>query len=354
MKKVLISYLLVVMMLMLCSCGRASSGDAIEAEFSDKYLVGNVVRSSGYDDFDFWDRLPMEYRICYDGRVELYMPTVSDGDITGYELAGTYQLTVDELAGLTESIDQYRLYVLDPEEDHGVCDGWSCTLTLYDADDEILKTCGGYMPDNKEFLAMYNAVKNTIHMDEHLRIRQEWISRLKEEAGENKDIFARFLDDEIEAHYENGLSFYYSDLVFPDDDWLSMRYVEESAYADIDNDGANELTLWGPYGGFFIDELDGELVLLAMGDGTASILSYTYHGDEVWLVYADTGHAGRTTRHFVKYDGGGNIVDEFNLNAEYWESETGMYDETSAFTYRDEPISMEEYEALLLEYGYED
>ena len=45
----------------------------------------------------------------------------------------------------------------------------------------------------------------------------------------------------------------------------------------------------------------------------------------------------------------GEIEDEFQLSAEYWDSQNGQYDEKSDFTFRDKKISMEEYEALKTE-----
>lgn len=352
MKKIFVYLFTIGLILTLCSCG-FNNEDNDKAEFSDKYLAGNQSGAGGFGEFGFWEKLPLEYRICYDGTVEIYMPTVSDYQITGYELAGTYQLKADEIDYLIESINQKKLYKLDPKEDHRVCDGESQYLTLYDKNDQVLKKCGGYMPTNKDFLSMYSAVKSTLHLEEHARIREEWISMLKKENGVREELFGNFLDNQLEAYYENGEYFLYSDISELDEDeqWLEIRFDEERAYADIDNDDELEMTLWGPYGGFFIDEIDGRLFLTAQGEGTASVLDYTCHGEEVWLVYSDTSHAGRTMRHFVKYSGEGNIVDEFDLNAEYWESENDCYDESSKFTYRNEEISMEEYEKLLTEYG---
>lgn len=50
-------------------------------------------------------------------------------------------------------------------------------------------------------------------------------------------------------------------------------------------------------------------------------------------------------RLFKKYSGAGNVVDLFELNAEYWEQDE--YDENSDFTYRDKKITMEEYEQII-------
>ena len=116
---------------------------------------------------------------------------------------------------------------------------------------------------------------------------------------------------------------------------------------DLDNDGENELILNGPYGGMYIDARGGKTYVLAAGEGTAGVLSYTHYDSVTWIMHSDTTHAGRQTYWLTRYDGDGNIVDEFRLGAAYWDSPDGKYDENSDFTYRDAKISMEEYETLL-------
>ena len=76
-------------------------------------------------------------------------------------------------------------------------------------------------------------------------------------------------------------------------------------------------------------------------------MSYTHYDSATWIVHSDTTHAGRQTYWLTRYDGDGNIADEFRLGAEYWDSPDGIYDENSDFTYRNAKISMEEYETLL-------
>lgn len=179
MKKLLIYILSLFMVLMFISC---ESKDDVNVGFSEKYLVGNMSGGSSFEDYDVWRNMVLKYRICYDGCVEIYMPSSTDKNAT-YELAGSYQLTKDEIEYLKKSINQKKLYKLDPKTDYGTCDGESKILYLYDKNDEVLKTCGGYVPTNSDFLDMYKAVINTIHVDEHIRIREEWTNKLKSEAG---------------------------------------------------------------------------------------------------------------------------------------------------------------------------
>lgn len=134
-------------------------------------------------------------------------------------------------------------------------------------------------------------------------------------------------------------------------DWLSNDEEDFSSYSvgeriDLDNDGENEQIVNGPYGGIYLDARDGKVYVLARGEGTTGVLFYTNYENATWIVHSDTTHAGRRMYWLTKYDGEGNIVDEFQFGAEYWDSPDYEYDENSDFTYRDKKISMEEYEAL--------
>ena len=128
-----------------------------------------------------------------------------------------------------------------------------------------------------------------------------------------------------------------------EEDYFSYSVGER---VDLDNDGENEQIVNGPYGGIYFDARDGKVYVLAQGEGTAGVLSYANYDNAVWIVHSDTTHAGRKMYWLAKYDGKGNIEDEFQLSAQYWDSPDDKYDENSDFTYRDEKISMEEYERL--------
>lgn len=113
------------------------------------------------------------------------------------------------------------------------------------------------------------------------------------------------------------------------DDWECCSAGER---IDLDNDGENEQIVTGPYGGMYLDARDGKVYVLASGQGTAGFLSYTVYDNATWIVHRDTSHMGRQTYWLTKYDGEGNIVDEFELMAEYWDSADDKYDENSDFT----------------------
>ena len=165
---------------------------------------------------------------------------------------------------------------------------------------------------------------------------------------ESEELLDAFLAGEISAIREdNGeASLNFDELPVDEADWYSYSVGER---IDLDNDGENELILDGPYGGMYIDARDGKVYVLAAGEGTAGVLSYTDYDNATWIVHRDTSHMGRQIYWLTRYDGDGNIADEFQLGAEYWDSPDDKYDENSDFTYRDAKISMEEYETLLSE-----
>lgn len=160
-----------------------------------------------------------------------------------------------------------------------------------------------------------------------------------------EELLDAFLAGEVPAFYENedDAVIMYDQLPHEEDDWECYSTGE---WIDLDNDGENELIVNGPYGGIYFDARDGKVYVLAAGEGMAGILSYVDYDSATWIIHSDTLHAGREKYWLTRYDGGGNIVDEFELGAEYWDSVDDQYDENSDFTYRGEKISMREFEEL--------
>ena len=163
--------------------------------------------------------------------------------------------------------------------------------------------------------------------------------------AESEELLDAFLEGEIPAFYdeEEGAGIMFDDLPVDEEDYFSYSVGER---IDLDNDGEAEQILNGPYGGKYLDARNGNVYVLAEGEGTTGVLFYTCYDNAVYIVHSDTTHVGRQMYWLKKYDGGGNIVDEFQFGAEYWDSPDDRYGEDSEFTYRDEKISMEEYEAL--------
>ena len=167
------------------------------------------------------------------------------------------------------------------------------------------------------------------------------------DAGETKPekLLDAFLAGEIPAIYEEGDDsvIMYDQLPHDEEDWECYSVGER---IDLDNDGENEQVVNGPYGGIYFDARDGKVYVLASGEGTAGVLSYADYDNATWVVHSDTSHVGRQLFWLTRYEGGGNIADEFGFGAEYWDSADDKYDESSDFTCRDEKISMTEYEEL--------
>ena len=139
--------------------------------------------------------------------------------------------------------------------------------------------------------------------------------------GETKPekLLDAFLAGEIPAIYEEGDDsvIMYDQLPHDEEDWECYSVGER---IDLDNDGENEQIVNGPYGGIYFDARR--------------------------VLHTDTSHAGRQLFWLTRYEGGGNIADEFGFGAEYWDSADDKYDENSDFTCRDEKITMTEYEEL--------
>lgn len=160
-----------------------------------------------------------------------------------------------------------------------------------------------------------------------------------------EELLDAFFASEIPAIYDNGDDsvLMYDQLPHDEEDWMCYSVGER---IDLDNDGENEQIVNGPYGGIYLDARDGRVYVLAQGEGTAGELSYADYDNATWIVHSDTTHVGRQMFWLKRYDGRGDIVDEFKLGASYWDSDDDKYDENSDFTYRDEKISMSEYEEL--------
>lgn len=154
-----------------------------------------------------------------------------------------------------------------------------------------------------------------------------------------------FLEGEISANYAegDGDAFFITDLCFDEEDALSYSIGDR---VDLDNDGENELIINGAYGGMYLDGRDGQVSVLAQGDGTAATLSYTRFDGQTWIVHSDTTHGGRIMYDFTLYDGLGQIVDAFNLDKEFWNTPDEPDGPDTVYTYRGKQITKAEYDTL--------
>lgn len=165
---------------------------------------------------------------------------------------------------------------------------------------------------------------------------------------EPEELLDAFLAGEIPAYYDyiEETTIMYDQLPHDEDDWECYSVGER---IDLDNDGEVEQIVNGPYGGKYFDARDGKVYVLAEGEGTTGLLSYANYDNATWIVHSDILHWGRELHWLTRYNGEGKIVDTFKFGAEYWDSPDDKYDEKSKFTYRDEEISMSEYEELYKE-----
>ena len=171
-----------------------------------------------------------------------------------------------------------------------------------------------------------------------------------EQTKGSEELYEEFINGDISATciYEGTESqIWFKDLPQDPEEWDSYSVSDEKV--DLDNDGEDELILNGPYGGMYLDARDGQVYVLAQGEGTAGELSYIEYEDSIYIIHRDTSHGGRKIYRFDLYDGSGEAVESFDLSAEYWDAEYDMYDSDSDFTFKGEAITMEEYEKLMKE-----
>ena len=154
-----------------------------------------------------------------------------------------------------------------------------------------------------------------------------------------EDLFDEFLAGNIITVEGYSIEDFYENLIA---DFTYDEFINYALRIDLDNDGELELKLFDiSYGGYVLDIRDKQIYILDQGNGTASFLSYAKFNDKIWIVHSDTSHIGRTMFHFTQYDGNGCIVDEFDLNKEFWECEPDA--PGTIYTYRDVEISKEQY-----------
>lgn len=164
-----------------------------------------------------------------------------------------------------------------------------------------------------------------------------------ESIGE-KDSLQRFIQGDVKAYRdEDEEGFYLQDLQLAKDE-EDMDYFKYSLgeRVDLDNDGEDELIINGPYGGIYLDCVDGKVMVFAEGEGTAVYLSYVFYDNAYWIVYSDTTHTGRILYILTKYNSSKTVDDSFKLSADFYDTEY----EDGDFYYRDKSITMEEFNKL--------
>lgn len=183
--------------------------------------------------------------------------------------------------------------------------------------------------------------KKIVTEDDSVLSSEQIITVDSNDTSENRDLIDDFLNGDIPAYYDDDRPLWFKDMLFDEAEWDSYSL---GVRADFDNDGEDEQSLNGPYGGMCLD-IQGDCVrIMAHGQGTAIVLDYVLVDDIYWIVYKDTTHSGRQHYHFIRYNGGESIEEEHIL--EWHEDENGE----RRHYYDDEEITEERYEEIRTQY----
>ena len=163
--------------------------------------------------------------------------------------------------------------------------------------------------------------------------------------GSPEYLFEQFINGEIDAEIlyptetDREIKLNFSDLNINHKDWTFESY-SAGEQIDLDNDGENELIINGPYGGMYLDAIDGKLYVFAQAQGNAGSLDYTYYDGAYWIVIKDVTHGGRLYYDLYKYQGGDNLVDSMSLKGE-WRSE-----DDKEFIFNEETITEDDFNRI--------
>lgn len=183
--------------------------------------------------------------------------------------------------------------------------------------------------------------KEIVTEDDSVLSSEQIITVDSNDTSENRDLIDDFLNGDIPAYYDDDRPLWFKDMLFDEAEWDSYSL---GVRADFDNDGEDEQSLNGPYGGMCLDIQGDSVRIMAHGQGTAVVLDYVLVEDIYWIVYKDTTHSGRQHYHFIRYNGGESIEEEHIL--EWHEDENGE----RRHYYDDEEITEEKYEEIRVQY----
>lgn len=135
------------LLMFITGCGSASP------KFSDNILFSINAGASGYGTRA--ECTDAEIIVYTDRSVRIYM---KDSDYSTIIEIGSVELSEDDYEQLAALADRKKIYNLKVEEDLDATDGSSYHISLYDENDEVLISKGGYMPKSKEFLELYRDI----------------------------------------------------------------------------------------------------------------------------------------------------------------------------------------------------
>lgn len=137
-------------------------------EFSHNILVGFYYGGSSWG--------------TYEETVTAFVTIYKDGTITAKIQEDPIEVSTipkENMDILIEKLNLSKLYLLDPETSE-VTDVGPDYIYIYDTDDKVLKLVGGTMPQNKEFISMYEAIFNNIPKEWIQGVIDEHIARYLE------------------------------------------------------------------------------------------------------------------------------------------------------------------------------
>ncbi len=173
----MVKVIIIVVMLMALSTVGCSKEPV--PELSDEYLVGFPYGGSSWG--EFYDCIDAEVIICTNHDVLISMPTaetVGDEKHRVYEQVATLTLTDSQYSAIEKAVDREKLYNLDVEAGEAD-DGYSLYLFLYNKDNSVAKMVGAYMPEDEDFIEIYETVMDNLPRQEIDRIRDENVERLR-------------------------------------------------------------------------------------------------------------------------------------------------------------------------------
>ena len=119
---------------------------------------------------------------------------------------------------------------------------------------------------------------------------------------------------------------------------------EGAEYVDFDNDGEDELIMHGYAGARLYFDVTGDTIYKVLETVFTTDVSYVAKREGKYVVVkTDLTHGGRKDYQVMTYDGCCCLVDCFRLSAVY---EGEDYESGDRFEYRNQAISMEEFESI--------
>ena len=125
-----------------------------DSNFSDNILLSINNGAAGYGTIA--DITDATITIYTDGTIKVVMDTDEQPEIA------TLQMSEDDYSELTKIVNRKEISELMIITDSEVCDGSNYFIWLYDKNDEICVTKGGYMPINDDFWDIYDSIKEVL------------------------------------------------------------------------------------------------------------------------------------------------------------------------------------------------